>query len=197
MTAIPPRLPRDTKALQDMAQDSGQYAKYMTYRTNSSDYGAHTLPSAGSQAGISPRAQCLHNRRTIQEMTARFTTDHSWSQLGGTVPRKHTTITLPPNAKPGAKMNVEVRERVREETPPRPTGIRERRRVCGAPSLVEAARRSRTLRPMSPLCALSVISVGVMRRAGTDLCVTFACDAWLRVVARRGRALAKSRVHGS
>ena len=38
----------------------------------------------------------------------RFTTDHSWGQLGGERPRQQTAVRIPEGAKPGEKLQIEV-----------------------------------------------------------------------------------------
>ena len=146
------RLPRDCKGLHNRTMETGLYAKYMTYRTASSDYGAYTLPSADNVGSLKPHMQVVKARRTIKEMTkrcgparrghtageedrargvcvcdlrpraraplsapgvrdapsGRFTTDHSWGQLGGERPRQQTAVRIPEGAKPGDKLQIEV-----------------------------------------------------------------------------------------
>ena len=65
------RLPRDCKGLHNRTMETGLYAKYMTYRTASSDYGAYTLPSADNVGSLKPHMQVVKARRTIKEMTKR------------------------------------------------------------------------------------------------------------------------------
>merc|ERR1712216_956265 len=57
------RLPRDCKGLHNRTMETGLYAKYMTYRTASSDYGAYTLPSADNVGSLKPHMQVASRPR--------------------------------------------------------------------------------------------------------------------------------------